>query len=79
MAPFTKNAGVASALLGTMQLGLGAASSFAVSIFSGRSVTPMAAIMSVSAIIALLVLLIGKRNIKDKVEVDTSAAVGATH
>jgi DHA1 family bicyclomycin/chloramphenicol resistance-like MFS transporter len=79
MAPFAKNAGVASALLGTMQLGLGAASSFAVSIFSSRSATPLAAIMAISSAIALCILLIGRRNIVNKVEVDTSVSVGAGH
>jgi DHA1 family bicyclomycin/chloramphenicol resistance-like MFS transporter len=79
MAPFARNAGVASALLGTMQLGLGAASSFAVSIFSSRSATPLAAIMAISSAIALCILLIGRRNIIDKVEVDTSVSVGAGH
>jgi DHA1 family bicyclomycin/chloramphenicol resistance-like MFS transporter len=80
MAPFSRNAGVASALLGAMQLGLGSVSSSAVSIFSSaKSVVPLAAIMAVTACIALVVLLIGRRNITDKVEVDTSAAVGAGH
>jgi DHA1 family bicyclomycin/chloramphenicol resistance-like MFS transporter len=76
MAPFSKNAGVASALLGTMQLGLGAAASFGVSIFSSHSATPMAAIMAVSSAIGLLVLLIGRRNIVDKVKADATVAVG---
>lgn len=77
MAPFAKNAGVASALLGTMQLGLGAAASFGISVFSGHSATPMAAIMAISSVIALCVLFIGKRNIVNKVEADSSVAVGA--
>jgi DHA1 family bicyclomycin/chloramphenicol resistance-like MFS transporter len=78
MAPFAKNAGVASALLGTMQLGLGAAASFAISVFNSHSAMPMAAIMAISSIIALSVLLIGRRNIVQQVEADKSiAAVGA--
>lgn len=79
MAPFSKNAGVASALLGTMQLGLGAAASFGVSIFSSRSSTPMAAIMAVSSVIALCVLLFGRRYIIHEVGVDPSAPVGMGH
>src|ERR1700744_1011805 len=54
MAPFPKNAGVASALLGTLQLGLGALSSFAVGLFSSRSALPLAAIIGLSAGIALI-------------------------
>jgi len=61
MAPFPRNAGVASALLGTLQLGLGALSSFAVGWFSNRSATPLAAIMAVSSALALVVLLVGRR------------------
>lgn len=77
MAPFPKNAGVASALLGTMQLGLGAAASACVGFFSSRSATPMAAIMAGSSVIALMVLLVGRRNIKEAVHADPSAAVSA--
>lgn len=77
MAPFPKNAGVASALLGTMQLGLGAAASACVGVFSSKSATPMAAIMAVSSAIALIVLLVGRRNIVQSVHADPSAAVSA--
>ncbi|MDB5025504.1 MAG: multidrug effflux transporter [Mucilaginibacter sp.] len=76
MAPFAKNAGVASALLGTMQLGLGAAASFGISIFSSRSAMPMAAIMAVSSAIALCVLLTGRRNIVQRVEANPSVRAG---
>jgi DHA1 family bicyclomycin/chloramphenicol resistance-like MFS transporter len=75
MAPFSKNAGVASALLGAMQLGLGSVSSAAVSAFNGKSAVPLAAIMAVSATVALTVLLVGRRNIKQKVEADREAVV----
>jgi len=78
MAPFTRNAGVASALLGAMQLGLGAASSSAVSIFNGKSTVPLAAIMAASATIALTILFIGRRNIVERVESDPEA-VGVAH
>ncbi|MGZ3820904.1 MAG: multidrug effflux MFS transporter [Mucilaginibacter sp.] len=79
MAPFSKNAGVASALLGTMQLGLGAAASFAISIFSSHSATPLAGIMAVSSVIAFVVLLIGRKNIVDQVAADPSVTAGAAH
>lgn len=71
MAPFPKNAGVASALLGTLQLGLGALSSFAVGIFSSRSAIPLAAIIAASSALAIIVLLFGLRYIKQVVENDT--------
>lgn len=69
MAPFAKNAGSASALMGAIQLGLGALASFAVGIFVKDSVAPMVLIMTSTTIIAFIVLNIGKRFIKEKIEV----------
>jgi DHA1 family bicyclomycin/chloramphenicol resistance-like MFS transporter len=66
LAPFTRNAGSASALMGAIQLGLGACASFAVSLFVKNSMVPMVIIMTVSTITALVVLSIGKRKIKIK-------------
>ncbi|KAF2326799.1 multidrug effflux MFS transporter [Flavobacterium ginsenosidimutans] len=68
MAPFAKNAGSASALMGAIQLGLGSLASFAVGIFVKDSVAPMVFIMTVTTIIAFIVLNIGKRFITQKVE-----------
>ncbi|MBS1526102.1 MAG: multidrug effflux MFS transporter [Bacteroidetes bacterium] len=76
MAPFSRNAGIASALLGSMQLGLGSVSSSVMSVFSGKSAVPLAAIMAVAMLLSLVILLIGRRNIKNKVEAD-SAAIAA--
>ena len=69
MAPFAKNAGSASALMGAIQLGLGALASFAVGVFVKNSVAPMVFIMTATTIIAFIVLNIGKRFIKNKVEI----------
>jgi DHA1 family bicyclomycin/chloramphenicol resistance-like MFS transporter len=66
LAPFTRNAGSASALMGAIQLGLGAFASFAVGVFVKDSMVPMVVIMTVSTIAALVVLIIGKRTIKIK-------------
>ncbi|WP_418262933.1 multidrug effflux MFS transporter [Flavobacterium faecale] len=66
LAPFTKNTGSASALMGAIQLGLGAIASFAVSTFVTDSILPMAMIIATTTITALLVLQIGKRTIKVK-------------
>jgi len=78
MAPFAKNAGSASALMGAIQLGLGSLASFAVGIFVKDSVAPMVLIMTVTTIIAFIVLNIGKKFIKNKVEVavDDDIVVG---
>lgn len=72
MAPFAKNAGSASALMGAIQLGLGSLASFAVGIFVKDSVAPMVLIMTVTTIIAFIVLNIGKTFIKNKVEVSAA-------
>lgn len=79
MAPFAKNAGSASALMGAIQLGLGALASFAVGVFVKNSVAPMVVIMTSTTIIAFIVLNIGKRFIKEKVEVSKDDDVLAGH
>jgi len=78
MAPFAKNAGSASALMGAIQLGLGALASFAVGVFVKDSVWPMVIIMTSTTVIAFIVLNIGKRFIKEKIEIsgDDDVLVG---
>jgi len=73
LAPFSKNAGTASSLMGTMQLGVGALSSFSVSLFKVTSTLPLAGIIMASSVIALVVLLIGRRNIINDVAVEKGA------
>jgi len=79
MAPFAKNAGSASALMGAIQLGLGALASFAVGVFVKDSVAPMVLIMTSTTIIAFIVLNIGKRFIKEKIEVSKNDDVLVGH
>lgn len=79
MAPFAKNAGSASALMGAIQLGLGSIASFAVGIFVKDSVAPMVLIMTVTTFVAFVVLNIGKRFIKKKVEFDSEDDVIVVH
>jgi len=64
LAPFSKNTGSASALMGATQLGIGALASFGVSLFVKDSITPMVVIMTSTTILALFILIIGKRKIK---------------
>jgi DHA1 family bicyclomycin/chloramphenicol resistance-like MFS transporter len=63
LAPFEKNAGTASALLGAFQMCVGSAVSVGVSLFKSHSSVPMALIMLVAASLSLLALVIGRRNI----------------
>ncbi|MBK0377708.1 multidrug effflux MFS transporter [Mucilaginibacter segetis] len=69
LAPFEKNAGTASSLLGAFQMCIGALTSVSVSLFKAKSAVPMASIILVSATLAFVVLLIGRRNIKEKIAV----------
>jgi DHA1 family bicyclomycin/chloramphenicol resistance-like MFS transporter len=79
LAPFAKNTGSASALMGAIQLGLGALASFAIGIFVKDSVAPMVAIMTTTTIVAFIVLNIGKRFIKHKVELGVEDDVVVVH
>lgn len=63
LAPFSKNTGSASALMGAVQMVLGSLASIAVGIFVKDSMVPINIILLVSSSLALLVLTIGKRNI----------------
>ncbi len=68
LAPFSKNAGTASALLGALQLGLGALATLGVSVFNSRSAVPMAGIMVISSVIALVIVFVGMKKIGSVVE-----------
>lgn len=75
LAPFSKNAGSASALMGCSQLAIGAFTSFAVGAFNSHTNIPLAAIMASSSVIALAILLIGRRLIKNQVGVSDQAGI----
>lgn len=63
LAPFEKNAGSASAVMGAVQMGLGALASVAVGIFVKDSIMPVTMIFIGSSFLALLILHFGKRTI----------------
>ena len=79
LAPFAKNTGSASALMGAIQLGIGAFASFAIGVFVKDSIAPMVAIMTTTTITAFIVLNIGKRFIKHKVELSGNDDVVIGH
>jgi DHA1 family bicyclomycin/chloramphenicol resistance-like MFS transporter len=72
LAPFSKHAGTASALLGALQLGMGALASMAVGIFVKESMVPMITIMACSTFIALLILIIGRRKVKNPAKINNA-------
>lgn len=61
IAPFSKNAGTASALMGAIQLGIGAFTSALVSLLNNTTAVPMTAVMCTCAVTSFLVLLIGRK------------------
>lgn len=68
MAPFSKNAGSASALMGALQMGLGALASVVVSVLSklDHSTFPMTGVMAGCSLLALAILLTGSRIIRNR-------------
>jgi len=79
LAPFSKNAGSASAVMGALQMGAGAAISVLISLFEVPSLVPMVAAMAISSLFALLVLIIGKRTIIRQVGVIEGSDSGLIH
>jgi DHA1 family bicyclomycin/chloramphenicol resistance-like MFS transporter len=61
LAPFDKNAGTASSLLGTLQMGIGALASIAVSALGGTTATPMVAIIAGTSVVAMGIFMAGGR------------------
>jgi MFS transporter, DHA1 family, multidrug resistance protein len=64
LAPFAKNAGTASSLMGAIQMGLGSLISVFISLFEKPSVTPLAIAFVASSVLSLMVLKLGSRQIK---------------
>ncbi len=59
MAPFTKDAGSASALMGAMQMGFGALASAIVGLMNPTTALPVTGTMAVCALVALIILFAG--------------------
>jgi len=66
MAPFTKEDGSASALMGAIQMGLGAFAAGMVGFLEAKNAIPMTAVMAVCVTIGLIILLVGKKKIQFK-------------
>jgi DHA1 family bicyclomycin/chloramphenicol resistance-like MFS transporter len=76
MAPFSKDAGSASALLGFLQAGVGSAISMGIGVLGA---TAIVSLLSSTAFIALLVLLIGRTRIPALIEAPEGETVAAMH
>ena len=66
LAPFAKNAGTASSLMGAIQMGLGSLISVFISLFEKPSVTPLAIAFVASSVLSFMVFKLGSRQIKYK-------------
>lgn len=69
MAPFTKHAGSASALMGAIQMGIGALASAVVGLLNPHSAMPMTGVMAACVLLAWIMLLLSNRT----TTVDTTA------
>ncbi|EHQ25643.1 multidrug effflux MFS transporter [Mucilaginibacter paludis] len=67
LAPFAKQAGSASALMGTLQMGIGACASAMVSFLNNGTALPMTGIMVVCAICGCILLFAGSKMISHKI------------
>jgi len=65
IAPFSKNAGTASSLLGALQLGIGSVATIWMSSFHVLSIIPLAGIMCAAAFLACAIFFIARLGIKE--------------
>jgi DHA1 family bicyclomycin/chloramphenicol resistance-like MFS transporter len=63
MAPFTKHAGSASALMGGLQMGVGALASAAVGLLNPHSASPMTGVMAGCVLLAWIILFFSEKKI----------------
>lgn len=63
LAPFTRNVGSASALLGCTQIGVAALASSGVALFNAQNTIPIVGLMAGTCTVALLILLAGEKKI----------------
>ena len=70
MAPFTKEAGSASALMGSIQMALGAGASAMVGLLTNGTAMPMTGVMAGCSLVAVLILLLGRKAIEYKSRVE---------
>lgn len=66
MAPFTKHAGSASALMGGIQIGVGALASAIVGLLNPHSAMPMTGVMAGCVLLAWILLFLSNKKISFK-------------
>jgi DHA1 family bicyclomycin/chloramphenicol resistance-like MFS transporter len=63
LAPFERNAGTASALMGALQMGFGSVISIALGLMNPTTAVPMVSLMEAAAVLAFATLVLGRRRI----------------
>lgn len=76
LAPFAKNTGTAASLMGALQMSAGTLVSALVSFYKSHSTIPMSALMAMAAVLALVILLAGRRSIIKPANAETDGSVG---
>jgi MFS transporter, DHA1 family, multidrug resistance protein len=79
LAPFSRNAGSASSLMGAIQLGFGALASSLVGIFVKNTITPIVLIMALTTIVAFIILIFGRSKIKETIVLSPDEEVPMVH
>ena len=79
MAPFGRKAGSAAALIGFLQMSVGALASVCVGLLKGHQLFPIAGIFVGTSSIAVMILIWGSRNINNKVKTDPTASDVIAH
>lgn len=69
MAPFASKAGSAAALMGFLQMGIGALASVCVGLLKAQQLFPLSLIFVATSGLALLILILGSRNINKPIQV----------
>jgi MFS transporter, DHA1 family, multidrug resistance protein len=70
MAPFSKNAGSASALMGGIQMSIGALTSAIVSVLHNHTALPMTGVMACCALLSFVIVMIGSRIIRYRASIE---------
>ena len=79
LAPFSRNVGSASALLGFLQIGVAGFASAGIGFFNTTDSIPVAVVMACTSLMALGILLFGRRRIQQEVKVNEDATSPVMH
>lgn len=79
MAPFDRNIGSASAMLGFLQVGVSSIASASIGFFDSQSVMPVALILTVTSFLGFAILILGKRKIPQLRFVEESGVHPVVH